>query len=210
MDEARAKQFGELVEKIKRDEMLKPQRGGVEADIDIEHVNLKETLKTIEISNKFWGNITNTFQSRILNSPANHVDNVLFDIEMLLAMNNEKAWALFSKGPNVLAVDYDPVIYETLEEFVNWRRDIHLKQGFDKAFRDYYHLKRSQELRRHCYQFQLKNLRSTVPHNVYCPEPGCGLKMEIESVNYKCCHERPDQVERPPERDEGQVTVMKQ
>ena len=107
-----------------------------------------------------------------------------------------------------MIVDYDPLIYDTLEEFENWKTDI-LKQGFDKAFTDYYHRKRSKEAARHCYHFQLENL-SITPQNVICPEPDCRLKMKIKSIQYECCHEQLNQrlIQRTRQKKDDEATLQ--
>ena len=72
----------------------------------------------LEISERWWDNKIIKFQKAILRRKYED-DDTLFKMEMLLAMKNEKGWTLFSKGPQVLVVDYDPLIYDSLEEFEN-------------------------------------------------------------------------------------------
>ena len=191
-DEVQVKKFKELMERINRD-MISLSQGRL------------ASIVHIEIPEASWDDINKNFQYKILNRN-DEDDDVLFEMEMLLAMKNEKSWALFSKGVEVLVVDYNPLIYDTLEEFENWKIDI-LEQGFEKAFIDYYHKKRSKEFTRHCYHFQLENF-SITPQNLICPEPACRLKMKTKSIQYECYHKQLNQrlIQHTSEKNDDEAT----
>ncbi|MED6143716.1 hypothetical protein PIB30_008664 [Stylosanthes scabra] len=170
--------FGSYLDNIKRDSILK------QTDTYIEHFNLSRTDPNSE--SKFWANITNSFLSKIQKHNFK-TDSVLKEIQTFLSMKNEKGWALLSKGENVLRLDYNEAMMSVVEGFENWRNKIVELQGFENAFEYYYSNKVSPNVPLHCLHLQLNNIRSRVPM-VYCPDHSCGAKMEIECVNYKCCH----------------------
>ncbi|XP_061360625.1 protein SIEVE ELEMENT OCCLUSION B-like, partial [Gastrolobium bilobum] len=170
--------FGSLVDDIKKDPIMK------ETDTYIEQFNLGTVDSNI--TSKFWVNITNSFLSKIQKDHF-EVDLVLKDIQTLLSMQTEKGWALLSKGKNVLVIGYNESMVKVLEDFKKWKTNVVELQGFDNAFKHYYD-QISTTLPLHCVHFHLENIRSGVPLSMGCPAPSCNLKMEIESVNYKCCH----------------------
>ncbi|MED6143721.1 hypothetical protein PIB30_008668 [Stylosanthes scabra] len=93
-------------------------------------------------------------------------------------MRTEKGWALVSKGQNVLLIGCNEVMMSVVEGFENWRTNVSL----DIALKDYYdHVSKS--VNHHCVHFQSENIRSGVPAAFECPDPTCGMKMEIESDN---------------------------
>ncbi|KAI4317943.1 hypothetical protein L6164_025765 [Bauhinia variegata] len=165
-----------LLESIKRDPATK------DADVPIQYYNLRKVDTT-----KFWENITNSFLSKIMKDQTGQ-DPTLKDVEQLLSLKHEGGWVLYSKGNNVLALDNDVILSKVLAEYDMWKADVVRKLGFDNAFLDHYRRRRL-EAPRVCSHFRLKNIRSgEIPLNVYCPDPTCALKMEIESINYNCCH----------------------
>ncbi|XP_057734506.1 protein SIEVE ELEMENT OCCLUSION B-like [Arachis stenosperma] len=170
--------YGNLVETIRNDPLIK------QTDTYIEHFNLAKV--DITTQTKFWLNITNSFLSKIQKLDFN-LDSTLKDIQTLLSMKTEKGWALVSKGENVLVLGYNELIAGVLEGFESWKKNVVEFQGFDIAFKDYYD-RVSAGVPLHCLHFELNNIRSGVPTNMSCPNQSCGRKMEIESVNYKCCH----------------------
>ncbi|MED6143718.1 hypothetical protein PIB30_008666 [Stylosanthes scabra] len=170
--------FGNLVDTIKKDSMIK-QTGTY-----IEHFNLANVDITTQI--KFWFNITNSFLSKTQKVDFN-LDSTLKDIQTLLSMRTEKGWALVSKGQNVLLIGYNEVMMSVVEGFENWRTNVTGSISLDIALKDYYD-RVSKSVSRHCVHFQLENIRSGVPAAFECPDPRCGMKMEIECVKYKCCH----------------------
>ncbi|KAL4357258.1 hypothetical protein HN51_028565 [Arachis hypogaea] len=170
--------FGNLIEAMKKDPVIK------QTESYIEHFNLAKV--DITTQTKFWFNITNSFLSKTQKVDFN-LDSTLKDIQTLLSMRTERGWALVSKGENVILIDFNEVMMSVVEGFENWRTNISMSISFDIAFKDYYdHVRRT--VPRHCLHFQLENIRSGVPTAFNCPDPTCGLKMEIESVKYKCCH----------------------
>ena len=170
--------FGTHLDTIKKDPIMK------QADTYIEHFNLSKVDPNTE--SKSWVNITNSFLSKVQQNNF-ELDSVLKDIQTLLSMKNKKGWALLSKGENVLKLGYNDLMMSVIEGFENWRNKVLESQGFDNAFNDY-NERVSSEVPPLCVHFQLDNIRSGVPMTIYCPDQSCGLKMEIESVNYKCCH----------------------
>ncbi|KAI4345742.1 hypothetical protein L6164_012841 [Bauhinia variegata] len=152
------------------------------ADFSIQYYNVKKS----ENYEKFWKNITNLFMTKIT-KPNAEEDPSLKEVEKLLTLK-DPGWVLLSKGRNVLVLDNMNIMSSVLLEYDTWRSDIVRKLGFDNAYLDYYNLKRSQT-HWDCSHLSLSNLRSgEIPLNVYCPEAACPLKMEIASINYKCCH----------------------
>ncbi|MED6158358.1 hypothetical protein PIB30_032113 [Stylosanthes scabra] len=170
--------FGSLLDSIKRDPILK------QTDTFIEQFNISKIDPKTE--SKFWVNITNSFLSKIQKNNF-QLDSVLKEIQTLLSLKNEKGWAILSKGENVLVLGYNELMMNVLEGFEFWKNNVLELQGFDIAFKDYYD-QVSSSVPLHCLHFELNNIRSGVPMTIYCPEQSCGMKMEIESVNYKCCH----------------------
>ncbi|MED6117018.1 hypothetical protein PIB30_105783 [Stylosanthes scabra] len=167
--------FGNHIESIKNDSIIE-QTGTY-----IEHFNFAEA--GIMTQTKFWFNITNSFLGKIQNVGIN---STLKDIQTLLSMRTEKGWAIVSKGQNVLLIGFNEVMMNVVEGFKNWRTSISVSISFDVAFKNYYS-DVSKNVPRQCLHFELKNIPS-VPAALNCPDPACGLKMEIESVKYKCCH----------------------
>ncbi|MED6143732.1 hypothetical protein PIB30_008679 [Stylosanthes scabra] len=170
--------FGNLIDAIKKDPIIK------ETETNIEHFNLAKV--DITTQTKFWFNITNSFLSKTQKVDFN-LDSTLKDIQTLLSMRTEKGWAIVSKGQNVFLIEFNEVMMSVVEGFENWRTSISASISFDIAFKDYYGIV-SKTVPRHCLHFELENIRSGVPAPFSCPDPTCGLKMEIESVKYKCCH----------------------
>ncbi|MED6139880.1 hypothetical protein PIB30_088088 [Stylosanthes scabra] len=169
--------YDTLLEKIKKDPVTS------QTDTPIVTIN----LSTVDITtqNKFWLNITNSFLSKI-QKPDFNLDSTLKDIQTLLSMKTENGWSLVSKGKNVLTFGYNEVITTVLETFDTWKNRVpHV--GFEFAFKEKYEVTVT-SVAVHCVHFELNNIRSGVPNNVTCPNPSCGLNMEVQSVNYKCCH----------------------
>ncbi|XP_028762365.1 protein SIEVE ELEMENT OCCLUSION B-like [Neltuma alba] len=177
-DVASTQRIGTLLDSIKKDPIIK------QADAIIEHFNF--TTKHDQASN-FWASITNSMLSR-LQKKDHEQDTVLKEIETLLSYKNEKAWALLSKGANVLVIGFDSVVTNVLETFEEWKVNVQVLQGFDNAFIKYYNEKKA-SVPPPCLHFQLNNIRSGVPFTISCPEPSCKKKiMEVETVSYNCCH----------------------
>ncbi|MED6197498.1 hypothetical protein PIB30_057005 [Stylosanthes scabra] len=170
--------FGNLIDAIKKDPIIK------QTETYIEHFNLAKV--DITTQTKFWCNINNSFLGKTQKVDFN-LDSTLKDIQTLLSMRTEKGWALVSKGRNVFLIEFNEVMMSVVEGFENWRTGISASISFDIAFKDYYDVVRG-TVPRHCRHFELENIRSGVPAAFECTDPSCGLKMEIESVKYKCCH----------------------
>ncbi|MED6158359.1 hypothetical protein PIB30_032114 [Stylosanthes scabra] len=166
-----------LLEKIKKDSVTS------QTDTSIVTINLSKV--DITTQNKFWLNITNSFLSKI-QKPDFNLDSTLKDIQTLLSMKTESGWSLVSKGENVITIGYNEVITTVLETFDTWKITVS-DVGFESAFKEKYE-DTVTSVAVHCVHFELNNIRSGVPTNVTCPNPSCGLNMEVQSVNYKCCH----------------------
>ena len=76
-DKARVQKFRDLVERIKRDMITLSQ----DRFADIVHLKIPEG---------FWDSLTKKFQDKILNRK-DEDDDVLFEMETLLSMKNEKS-----------------------------------------------------------------------------------------------------------------------
>ncbi|MED6143720.1 hypothetical protein PIB30_008667 [Stylosanthes scabra] len=179
-DTAWTEKFGNLIDAIKEDPIVK------KTETNIEHFNLAANVdKTTQT--KFWWNIMNLILSKIQKVDFN-LDSTLKDIEILLSMRNKKGWAIVSKGKKVILIEYGKVMMDVMEGFErSWRNNIMESGGFDNAFMEYY----VRVSRQRCRIFRLENIRSGIPAALHCPDENCGLKMEIESVTYKCCHGMP-------------------
>ena len=166
MDISVTQSLVKLIDTIKKDPII--EKSGT----SIEHFNLGTAEKTL--ISKFWNTINNSFNS----------NTVVKDIARILSKKEEKGWVLVSKGQNVLLIDSDPLMTNVLEEFKDWKILVE-KKGFEKALIEYYEHKRSKVVRQ-CSHIKVVDIRSGVPMSVTCPD--CDMKMEIESVSYKCCH----------------------
>ncbi|MED6143731.1 hypothetical protein PIB30_008678 [Stylosanthes scabra] len=171
--------FGNLIDAIKKDPIIK------ETETCIEHVNLAKV--DITTQTKFWFNITNSLLGKTQKVDFNLDSTLKDDIETLLSMRTEKEWALVSEGRNVFLIEFNEVMMRVVEGFERWRTSITASKSFGIALMEYYY-EVVKPVPPRCLHLELENIRFGLPATFDCPYKTCDLKMEIESVKYKCCH----------------------
>jgi hypothetical protein len=57
---------------------------------------------------------------------------------LLISPENESEWAVLTKGPTrTLVIDHGTTILNVLEEFEEWKKDVH-KRGFETCLKEYH------------------------------------------------------------------------
>nr|KYP60834.1 hypothetical protein KK1_023248 [Cajanus cajan] len=105
---------------------------------------------------------------------------------LLCLKQDQKGWAILTKGFNVRVLGHSEPMLQTLAEFDSWKEKILQKEGFDVAFDEYYKIKLDEIYARQQCAFVKNNANVLV--TITCPNPTCARVMEVTSVNYQCCH----------------------
>ncbi|XP_028762369.1 protein SIEVE ELEMENT OCCLUSION B-like [Neltuma alba] len=155
---------------------------------------------------RFWSYVESTFDS-MRRMKAEDIDEDTFrQVKSFLGLRQEHSgWVLLSKGPNVKLLGRGDCFYQTLDDFDLWKHNIEQDSGFDVSLRNYYESLKSQlpHHAAHCRQMVLKNYLSNIYDPVYCPD--CGLKMNLQSAEYTCCHGHKDEVINDADASGGNV-----
>ncbi|TKY51876.1 SIEVE ELEMENT OCCLUSION B protein [Spatholobus suberectus] len=174
--------FAQELSQIKRNETI--QR----ADVIIDYYQLGKGEANNSVPS-FWIGVERKKQNK------KHQESVDCEIQKIVKYlfclkRDPQGWAILSKGHNIKHLCHGQAVYQTLNEFQNWKGKVLEKEGFDIAFKEYYEAKKKEiSATQPCEFINLDNYgTSSVIATITCPNPSCGRVMEVSSVNYKCCH----------------------
>ncbi|XP_023000470.1 protein SIEVE ELEMENT OCCLUSION B-like [Cucurbita maxima] len=173
------KRFEDTAEAIKRDPMLREE--GITFELVPLGLNQKgEPDPTI--MSRFWTAQRSFFILKHQLQGSTETE----DISRLISYENEKGWAIITKGQTVVMVGGGDLIIKALEEFQTWKKNLR-RVGFSGSFKDYFDELTSKSLE--CTHVNIVGYSGWIPLTVMCPV--CRQYMG-SGIRFTCCHGRPN------------------